>query len=62
MSTLIKVSYKVCKLSLSAEFPTMFELMSALCEGGVKYMCLKIKFHILHKNPFGIYPSKKTFW
>ena len=36
---------------LKAGFPTIFEIMSAISEGGVKYICvLKIKFDILQKN------------
>ena len=36
---------------LKAGFPTIFEIMSAKCEGGCQvYLCLKIKFDILQKN------------
>ena len=45
------------KCRLKAGFPTIFEIMSAKSEGGVKYICLKIKFDSLQKNPIGIYMS-----
>ena len=41
---------------LKAGFPTIFEIMSAKSEGGVKYiLCLKIKFDNLHRRLFYIH-------
>ena len=40
---------------LKAGFPTIFEIMSAKSEGGVKHLRLKIKFDNLHRRLFYIH-------
>ena len=37
---------------LKAGCPTIFEIMSAKSEGGVKYICFKIKFDNLRRRLF----------
>ena len=48
------------KFRLKAGFPTIFEIMSAKSEGGVKYMCLKTQICYPSKKPIGIYMSTKA--